>query len=192
MAKRFRCPPPRMASGETRPPLSCVVGRRDDLFGSTSWRSLVRAQQRPSRSCCARTSAMACPPGSLCFEPNHDERSLNHAIGGKSSTSTADPAICEVRGRAGRDETQRSRGPVGTGAATRPSKPPGSATSAFFGHLTTGRATFRNFQQPCGLKAAGGRFLNGTESPPCLSRFRRFAGAGDLTARTRTASLAPR
>ena len=37
-----------------------------------------------------------------------------------------------------------------------PWKPPGCGNSAFFGHLTNGRATFRNFGQPCGLGRQGG------------------------------------
>src|SRR5581483_11346571 len=41
---RFGPAQPRMASGETRPASSSVVGRRDERIGSTSWRSLVRAQ----------------------------------------------------------------------------------------------------------------------------------------------------
>jgi ketosteroid isomerase-like protein len=53
-------------------------------------------------------------------------------------------------------ETGRSCGAASTGAATRPSRSPRCGSSAFFGHLTTGRPTFRNFRQPCGLGLQGG------------------------------------
>ena len=82
------------------------------------------------------------PSGLAVVRAQHDERSLDHAIGGKSSTSTAGPAICEVPGQTDREilpvhprspgsrcrppnTRGRSRGGASTGAATRPSKPPG-------------------------------------------------------------------
>ena len=37
-----------MGSGDSRPPSSCVVAHRGERIISTSWRSLVRAQLRPS------------------------------------------------------------------------------------------------------------------------------------------------